>query len=58
VDHLGSIENLIERDRALAARRGNQLEVEYAEAYHLALNYRVLGGFRWLPLPDAARAEE
>jgi LmbE family N-acetylglucosaminyl deacetylase len=57
VDHLGSIEHLIERDRALAATRGNQVEVEYAEAYRLAVNYRVLGGFEYLPLPDAPRAE-
>jgi hypothetical protein len=38
--------------------RGNQVEVEYAEVFHLAQNYRVLGGFKWLPVPDAPRAEE
>jgi len=57
VDHLGSIEHLIERDRALAVVRGNQVEVEYAEAFRLAVNYRVLGGFQYLPVPDAPRAE-
>lgn len=58
VDHLDSIEHLIERDRALAAVRGNQVEVEYAEAFRLAVNYRVLGGFNFLPVPDAPRAED
>jgi hypothetical protein len=52
-----TIEHLIERDRALAVVRGNQVEVEYAEAFRLAVNYRVLGGFQYLPVPDAPRAE-
>ncbi|MDO8673305.1 MAG: hypothetical protein Q7O66_18010 [Dehalococcoidia bacterium] len=52
-----SIEHLIERDRCLAQMRGNQVEVEYAKGFRLAVNYRVLGGFQMLPVPDVPRAE-
>jgi LmbE family N-acetylglucosaminyl deacetylase len=58
VPHLDSIEHLLERDKALAEMRGNEVEVEQAEAYRLAVNYRVMGAWKFLPVPDAPRAEE
>jgi LmbE family N-acetylglucosaminyl deacetylase len=52
VEHLGSIEHLIEREEAVARFRGLQVEIEYAEAFEMAINYRVLRAFSTLPFPD------
>jgi N-acetylglucosamine malate deacetylase 1 len=57
-EHLGSIEHLIERDQELAHTRGNQAEVEAAEAFRLVTNYRVMRAFETLPVPDAPLAEK
>jgi LmbE family N-acetylglucosaminyl deacetylase len=52
VEHLGSIEHLIEREETTAKFRGLQVEIEYAEAFEMAINYRVLRAFSALPFPD------
>lgn len=52
VDHLGSIEHLIEREEATARFHGMQVEIEYAEVFEMAINYRVLRAFSRLPSPD------
>lgn len=52
VEHLGSIEHLIEREEVNAKYRGMQVEIEYAEALQMALNYRVRCAFSTLPFPD------
>jgi LmbE family N-acetylglucosaminyl deacetylase len=52
VEHLGSIEHLIEREDATARFRGMQVEIEYAEVFERAVNYRVLRAFSTLPFPD------
>ena len=52
VEHLGSIEHLIEREEATARYRGMQVEIEYAEAFTRAINYRVMRAFSTLPFPD------
>jgi LmbE family N-acetylglucosaminyl deacetylase len=52
VEHLGSIEHLIEREEVTAKYRGLQVEIEYAEIFEMAINYRVLRAFSTLPFPD------
>jgi N-acetylglucosamine malate deacetylase 1 len=52
VEHLGSIEHLIEREEATAKFRGMQMEIEYAEVFEMAVNYRVMRAFSTLPFPD------
>lgn len=52
VEHLGSIEHLIEREEATAKFRGYQVEIEYAEGFQMAVNYRVMRAFSMLPFPD------
>ncbi|WP_424358404.1 PIG-L deacetylase family protein [Methanocella sp. MCL-LM] len=52
VEHLGSIEHLIEREETTARYRGMQVEIEYAEAFSRAVNYRVMRAFSTLPFPD------
>jgi LmbE family N-acetylglucosaminyl deacetylase len=52
VEHLGSIEHLIEREEATAKFRGMQVEIEYAEVFTRAINYRVMRAFSMLPFPD------
>lgn len=52
VEHLGSIEHLIEREEVTAKFRGLQMEVDFAEAFQLAQNYRVRRAFSTLPFPD------
>lgn len=52
VEHLGSVEHLIEREETTARYRGMQVEIEYAEAFSQAVNYRVMRAFSTLPFPD------
>jgi LmbE family N-acetylglucosaminyl deacetylase len=52
VEYLGGIEHLIEREEATARFRGMQVEIEYAEVFERAVNYRVLRAFSTLPFPD------
>jgi len=52
VEHLGSVEHLIEREETTARYRGMQVEIEYAEAFTQAVNYRVMRAFSTLPFPD------
>lgn len=52
VEHLGSTEHLMEREEATAKFRGLQVEIEYAETFTLAINYRVMRAFSTLPFPD------
>lgn len=52
VEHLGSVEHLMEREEATAKYRGMQVEIEYAETFSLAINYRVMRAFSSLPFPD------
>jgi LmbE family N-acetylglucosaminyl deacetylase len=52
VEHLGSVEHLIEREEATAKFRGMQVEIEAAETFEMAVNYRVLRAFSTLPFPD------
>ncbi len=51
-EHLGSVEHLIEREEATARFRGMQVEIECAEVFEMAVNYRVLRAFSTLPFPD------
>ena len=52
VEHLGSVEHLMEREEATAKFRGMQVEIEYAEVFTRAINYRVMRAFSTLPFPD------
>lgn len=52
VEHLGSMEHLAEREEATAKFRGMQVEIEYAEVFERAINYRVMRAFSTLPFPD------
>ncbi|MGA9139564.1 MAG: PIG-L deacetylase family protein [Methanocella sp.] len=52
VEHLGSVEHLMEREEATAKFRGMQVEIEYAEVFSRAINYRVMRAFSTLPFPD------
>ncbi|HEY3421791.1 MAG TPA: PIG-L deacetylase family protein [Methanocellaceae archaeon] len=52
VEHLGSVEHLIEREETTAKYRGMQVEIEYAETFSRAINYRVMRAFSTLPFPD------
>jgi len=52
VEHLGSMEHLAEREEATAKFRGMQVEIEYAEVFSRAINYRVMRAFSTLPFPD------
>lgn len=58
VEHLGSIEHLIEREETTAKYRGLQVEIEYAETFVLAVNYRVMRAFSTLPFPDVPLSEK
>ena len=46
-----AIEHVIERERNWAASRGNQVEVEYAEAFQPVVHYRIMRAFEFLPGP-------
>ena len=52
VEHLGSMEHLAEREEATAKFRGMQVEIEAAEVFERAINYRVTRAFSTLPFPD------
>jgi len=52
VEHLGSMEHLAEREEATAKFRGMQVEIEAAEVFERAVNYRVMRAFSALPFPD------
>jgi N-acetylglucosamine malate deacetylase 1 len=52
VEHLGSMEHLFEREEATAKFRGMQVEIEAAEVFQRAVNYRVMRAFSTLPFPD------
>lgn len=52
VEHLGSMEHLAEREEATAKFRGMQVEIEAAEVFERAINYRVMRAFSTLPFPD------
>ena len=52
VEHLGSVEHLMEREETTAKFRGMQVEIEYAEVFSRAVNYRVTRAFSTLPFPD------
>jgi LmbE family N-acetylglucosaminyl deacetylase len=50
VAHLDSIEHLIEREETNLKFRGFQVEREYCEVFHAALNYRVTWAHDLLPI--------
>ncbi len=46
-----NVEHIIERERHWTASRGGQVEVEYAEAFFPAIQYRIMRAFDLLPGP-------